>query len=158
MEPRVKLYESTEESFLATLKYIDVTRTTSTSLDVMLEKMSTIIWTLMEFETCQIRGLDSHDSLNWVRNHRMDTHGAGRDWRENKRPQGPTHFGQKCGNICLMHQNVKRNKSVLEKTKLDNARKLGDIYFISSWRGGTQGYHEECSWKVWHSDASNNAL
>ena len=29
-----------------------------------------------------------------------------------------------------MHQDVKRNKSVLEKPKLDNARKLRDIYFM----------------------------
>ena len=29
-----------------------------------------------------------------------------------------------------MHQNVKRNKSILEKPKLDNARKLRDIYFM----------------------------
>ena len=36
-----------------------------------------------------------------------------RDWRENKRPQGPINYRPKCGNICLTHQNVKRNKSEL---------------------------------------------
>ena len=41
VEPRVKLYE---ESFPIPLKYIDVTRTTYTSLDVMLEK--TVWWQL----------------------------------------------------------------------------------------------------------------
>ena len=36
--PRVKLYVPREESFPIPLKYIDVTRNTSTSPDVMLEK------------------------------------------------------------------------------------------------------------------------
>ena len=36
--PRVKLYVPTEESFPIPLTYIDVTRNTRTSLDVMMEK------------------------------------------------------------------------------------------------------------------------
>ena len=36
-EPRVKLYSSREESFPIPLKYIDVSRTTQTNLDVMQE-------------------------------------------------------------------------------------------------------------------------
>ena len=39
VEPRDKLYVPREESFLFPLKYIDVTRTTFTSLDVTLEKI-----------------------------------------------------------------------------------------------------------------------
>ena len=35
VEPRVKLYVPTEESFPVSLKYIDVTRTTDTTSDVM---------------------------------------------------------------------------------------------------------------------------
>ena len=38
VEPRVKLYVPTEESFPLPLKYIEVTRTTDTTLDVMSEK------------------------------------------------------------------------------------------------------------------------
>ena len=38
VEPRVKLYMTEEETFPITMKYIDVTRTTHTSLDVMLDK------------------------------------------------------------------------------------------------------------------------
>ena len=38
MEPRVKLYVPTEESFTIPLKYIDVTRTTDTTLAVISEK------------------------------------------------------------------------------------------------------------------------
>ena len=47
VEPRVKLYEKREESSLIPLKYIDVTRTTHTSLDVLLEKKS---WRFFERE------------------------------------------------------------------------------------------------------------
>ena len=43
-EPRVKLYMPKEESFLITLKYIDVTRTIYTSLDVLLEKNIEDCW------------------------------------------------------------------------------------------------------------------
>ena len=44
MEPRAKLYVPTEESFPIPLKYIDVTRTTHTSLDVMSEKNVDDYW------------------------------------------------------------------------------------------------------------------
>ena len=44
VEPRVKLYVPTEESFLIPLKYIDVTRTTDTTLDVMSEKHIEDYW------------------------------------------------------------------------------------------------------------------
>ena len=44
VEPRVKLYMPKEESFPIPLKYIDVTRTTHTSLDVLLEKHIDDYW------------------------------------------------------------------------------------------------------------------
>ena len=44
VEPRVKLYMPKEESFPIPLKYIDVTRNTHTSLDVMLEKNIDDYW------------------------------------------------------------------------------------------------------------------
>ena len=44
VEPRVKLYVPNEESFLIPLKHIDVTRTTDTTLDVMLEKSIDDYW------------------------------------------------------------------------------------------------------------------
>ena len=78
VEPRVELYVPTEESFPIPLKYIDVTRTTDTTLNVMLEKISTIIGTLMEIENCQIRGQVSRFTV-LDENHRMDFHGPGGD-------------------------------------------------------------------------------
>ena len=52
---------------------------THTSLDVMLDKISTIIGTLMEIENCQILGQVSRDSPCWMKNHRMDFQGPGED-------------------------------------------------------------------------------
>ena len=44
VEPRVKLYVPSEESFLIPMKYIDVTRTTHASLVVLLEKNMDDYW------------------------------------------------------------------------------------------------------------------
>ena len=46
VEPRVKLYVRTEESFPILLKYIDVTRTTYTNLDVKREKRIDDYWNI----------------------------------------------------------------------------------------------------------------
>ena len=48
VEPRVELYSPREESFPIPLKYIDVTRTTDTSLDVLLEKHIEDYWNVDE--------------------------------------------------------------------------------------------------------------
>ena len=64
VEPRVKLYSPREESFPIPLKYIDVTRTTHTNLDVKLE-------------TCLILGQVSHISLYWKKNLLTDICGLG---------------------------------------------------------------------------------
>ena len=44
MEPRVRLYVLRKESFSIPVKYIDVTRNTHTSIDVMLEKSIDDYW------------------------------------------------------------------------------------------------------------------
>ena len=46
VDPRVKLYSSREESFPIPLKYIDVTRTTHTNLDVKQEKRIDDYWNI----------------------------------------------------------------------------------------------------------------
>ena len=56
VEPRVKLYSPREESFPIPLKYIDVSRTTRTNLDVNKKAVSTIIGTSMGQEICLILG------------------------------------------------------------------------------------------------------
>ena len=56
VEPRVKLYSPREESFPVPLKYIDVSRTTHTNLDVEPEVASTTVGTSMGQEICLILG------------------------------------------------------------------------------------------------------
>ena len=46
VEPRVKLYSPREESFLIPLKYIDVSRTTHTNLDVKQERRIDDYWNI----------------------------------------------------------------------------------------------------------------
>ena len=46
VEPRVKLYSPKKESFPISLKYIDVTRTTHTNLDVKQEKRIDDYWNI----------------------------------------------------------------------------------------------------------------
>ena len=48
VEPRVKLYMPKEETFLIPMKYIDVTITTFSSLDVLLEKNIDDYWNVDE--------------------------------------------------------------------------------------------------------------
>ena len=79
--------------------------------------ISTIIGTLMEIENCQIRGQVPQDSLYWVKNHWVDTHGPGGDWQENKRPPDQTLCGQRFGKICPMRRNAKKSKSGLSKNQ-----------------------------------------
>ena len=46
VEPRVKLYSPREESFPIPLKYIDVSRTTQTNLDVLQESRIDDYWNI----------------------------------------------------------------------------------------------------------------
>ena len=88
---RVKLYVPREESFPIPMKYIDVTRNTHTSPDVMMEKILMITGTWMEKENFQ---MTPHLMI-----------------QENKRLQDPKNCGQKRGNTCQMHPNVRKSKN-----------------------------------------------
>ena len=77
VEPRVKMYVPREESLPIPLRYIDVTRATSTNLDVMLQRRIDDYWKTKETETYQIRGQGSHDSQHWMKNLQMGIHGPG---------------------------------------------------------------------------------
>ena len=52
-----------QESFPIPMKYIDVTRNTHTSHDVLLENMLMVTGTWMEKKNCQMHGQDSQDSF-----------------------------------------------------------------------------------------------
>ena len=87
VEPRVKLYMPKEESFPIPLKYVDVTRTTHTSLDLLLEEHIDDYW-----------NVDGERELS-------DAYGPEGDLRGNKQPQRPANvWPDMCGSICLMSQ------------------------------------------------------
>ena len=79
VEPRVKLYSPREESFPIPLKYIDVTRTTHTNLDVKQEKRINDYWNIMALETCLILGQVSHNLLYSTKKLLTDILGPGGD-------------------------------------------------------------------------------
>ena len=62
-EPRVQLYVPKEETFLVPLKYIDVTRSTHTDLDLLQENVLTITGMSMQASIFQTLGEDSRNSL-----------------------------------------------------------------------------------------------
>ena len=97
VEPRVKLYWPREESFPIPLKYIDVTRTTHTNLDVKQEKRIDDYWNIdgprdlsdpwtgfTQFTLLDEKAL-------------TDILGPGRDWRENGLHPGQIIYGQSYG-------------------------------------------------------------
>ena len=131
VEPRVKLYVPKEESFPIPLKYIDVTRNTHTSLDVLLEKHIEDYWNVDE---------DRELSDAWT--------GFTRFILLNERPpEGCTWSGwrltrkQKTSRLddvwpdLWKHMSDAANskakrKWAIEKPKLDNARQLHGIFFF----------------------------
>ena len=104
MEPRVKLYVPTEESFPIPLEYIDVTRATDTFWDLMSEK-----------------NIDDHWNVDGNRELSDACAGFTRFIVPNeKSSDGYTWSGEKltrkqttqmCGSMCLMHRNSKNSKN-----------------------------------------------
>ena len=70
VEPRVKLYMPKEESFPIPLKYIDVTRITHTSLDVLMEKHIEDYWNVDEDRKLS-------DAWTGFKGHLTEKHGLG---------------------------------------------------------------------------------
>ena len=147
-EPRVKLFVPREESFPIPLRYIDATRATSTTLDVMLERR------IDDYLIIE-RNRDLSDSwIGFTRFTILDEKlPDGYTWSGERLTKKQTTSrlvtcGQKYGKTCQKQRTEKQNWAV-GKSKLDNARKLQDIYFI------VKKYAEKF---VRSSDASSNAL
>ena len=116
LEPRVKLFSPREESFPIPLKYIDVTRTTHTNLDVKQERRIDDYWNiggsrdLSDPWTCftQITLLATTKLLT-------DICGPGGDWRENSSHPGQIIYGQSSGNQWESMPSWRKSKSGLRK-------------------------------------------
>ena len=116
-----------EESFPIPMKYIDVTRTTQTSLDVLLEK-----------HVEDFRNVDGERELSdaWIGFTRFTV-------MNEKPPDGYTWFGERLTrkqttsrpdnlwkNMSGAATRKAKQKWTIEKPKLDNARQLRGIFFI----------------------------
>ena len=125
VEPRVKLYSPREESFPIPLKYIDVSRTTRSNLDVKQDRRIDDYW-----------NIDGPGDLSdsWTgftqftllkqKTPQMDMCGAGRD-------PGQIIYGQNSGRKWERRAKLKeRQKWSNEEPKFGDARRLRGIYFI----------------------------
>ena len=128
VEPRVKLYMPKEESFPVPLKYIDVTRNTSTSFDVLLKNISMITGTWMEkrelsdawtnFTRFLLLFERPPDGKTWS--------GRRLTWKQTtSRPDNvwPDMWKHAA-------KSKAKQKWAIEKPKLDNAMQLRGIFFI----------------------------
>ena len=79
VETRVKLYLPREVSFPIPLKYIDVSRTTQTNLDVMQERRIDDNWTIDRSRDLSDSGQVSHNLLYWKKKLLTDICGPGGD-------------------------------------------------------------------------------
>ena len=131
VEPRVKLYSPKEESFPVQLKYIDVTRTTHTNLDVKQEKRIDDYWNIdgsrdlsdlwTGFTQFTLLEEKAPDGYMWP-------------WGRLTRKQltsRPDHLWPELWKLMGKHAKLKEKQKLSEeRIHLENARKLRGIYFI----------------------------
>ena len=125
VEPRVKPNSPREESFAIPLKYIDVSRTTYTNLDVMQESRIDDYWNIdgsrdlsdswtvfTQFTLLIEKPPEGHMWSGWRLSKRQATSRPDHSWPE------------------LWREMSEKHEWAIEKPKLDNARRLRGIYFI----------------------------
>ena len=131
VEPRVALYSPREESFPIPLKYIDVTRTTHTNLDVKLEKRIDDYWNIdgsrdlsdpwTGFTQFTLLDEKAPDGYTW----------SGERLTRKQLTSRPDHLWPELWKSMGKNAKLKeKQKWAEEKIHLDNARKLRGIYFI----------------------------
>ena len=131
VEPRVKVYSPREESFPIPLKYIDVSRTTTTNLDVEQERRIDDYWNidgsrdlsdswtgLTQFSLLEEKPPDVYVWSGRRLTRRQLTSKPDRFWPE---------LWIKLGRNAKLKE---KHKWSNEKSKLENARRLRGIYFI----------------------------
>ena len=120
-----------EDTFSIAMMCIDVTSTTHTSLDVLLEKILKITGTCLEKKMCQMHGQDSQDLFFKRKGNLKDIHGPGGDLQGNKKTSRPDDVWPDMWKF--MSNAAKKNAKqrwAIEKPKLDNAKQLTGIFFI----------------------------
>ena len=131
VEPRVKLYMPKEESFLIPLKYIDVTRNTDTSLDVLLEKNIDVYWNVDgERELSDAwTGFTRFILLNERPREEFSWSGE-RLTRKQTTSRPDNVWPDMWKHLSDAAKSKTKQKWAIEKPKPDNARQLRGIFFI----------------------------
>ena len=132
VEPRVKLYMPRGESFPIPLKYIDVTRATHTTLDVMQESR---IHDYRNIEGARdlSNALTGFTQFTSLMKNPPDGYTWSGGWRLTKRQatSRPDHLWPEIWkDMAKASKQKEKSKWTSDKSKLDNARKLRGIYFI----------------------------
>ena len=130
VEPRVKLYSPREESFPIPLKYIDVSRTIHTNLDVKLEKRIDDYWNIdgsrdlsdpwtgfTHFTLLDEKAPDGYMCSGWRLTTKQLTSRPDHLWPE---------LWKSMGKNAKLNEKQKWSN---EKPKFDNARRIRGIYF-----------------------------
>ena len=118
VEPRVKLYSPREETFPIPLKYIDVSRTTHTNLDVKHEKRIDDYWNIDGSRDLEEQPPDGY---LW----------SGVRLTRKQLTSRPDHLWPELWKSMGKRAKLKeKQKWSNEKLHLENARKLRGIYFI----------------------------
>ena len=131
VEPRVGLYSPREESFPIPLKYIDVSRTTHTNLDVMQESRIDDYWNIdgsrdlsgswTGFSQFTLLEEKPPDRCMW----------SGERLTKRQATSRPDHSWPELWRGMAKYAKLReKQKWSIEKPKLDNARRLRGIYFI----------------------------
>ena len=131
IEPRVKLHSPREESFPIPLKYIDVTRTTHTNLNVKQEKRIDDYWNIdgsrdlsdpwTGFKQFTLLDEKAPDGYTW----------SGERLTRKQLTSRPDHLWPELWKSVGKHAKLKeKHKWSNEQPKLDNAGRLRGIYFI----------------------------
>ena len=125
VEPRVKLYSPREDSFPFPLKYIDVSRTTHTNLDVKQERRIDDYWNIVGSRDLSDpwTGFTQFTLLEYV--------WSGERLTRKQLTSRPNHLWPELWKSMGKHAKLKeKQKWSEEKLHLDNARKLRGIHFI----------------------------
>ena len=131
VEPRVKLYSPREESFPLPLKYIDVSRTTHTNLDVMQESRTDDYWNFdgsrdlsdpwTGFTQFTLLSEKPTDGYVW----------SGVRLTKRQATSRPDHSWPELWRGFARNAKLReKHQWAIEKPKLDNAGRLRGIYFI----------------------------
>ena len=161
VEPRVKLYSPREESFPIPLKYIDVSRTTHTNLDVMQERRIDDFWNIdgsrdlsgswtsfTQFTLLSEEPPEGYFYI-WSRERltkRQATSRSDHLW--------PALWRGMSKNAKLRE----KHKWAIEKPMLDNARRLRGIYFIDFEDMEFKEIIENACKKIGNANSSSYAL